>query len=114
MVRHSVRCVTPDATLLGERRTVHSLDEGESEALDYFKLFIGDEQLGAMVVETNRYAEQQRQKGPDKYWKPVDCSDICTFIAINIFFGLKKLPETALYWSADPFWREPYVADTMG
>ncbi|GFO16033.1 PiggyBac transposable element-derived protein 4-like [Plakobranchus ocellatus] len=94
---------------------VHSLDEGESEALDYFKLFIGDEQLEAMVVETNRYAEQQqRQKGPDKYWKPVDFLDICTFIAINIFFGLKKLPETALYWSADPFWREPYVADTMG
>ena len=94
---------------------VHDLPP-DSEPLDYFKLFFTDGLIDMIVLETNKYAEQQQvSKGQrDPYWKPVTADDIYKYIYTLIVFGLHPFPEIRLYWSSDPFWRVSAIADVWG
>ncbi|KAI8767593.1 piggyBac transposable element-derived protein 3 [Biomphalaria glabrata] len=93
---------------------IHGLPDS-STPLDYFKLFIDDDIIDMIVEQTNLYAEQQqRNKGPDKYWKPVDQDDIVRFVYINMYFGIVKLPNTRMYWLGNKMWRIEGVAAVMG
>ncbi|KAK6962850.1 piggyBac transposable element-derived protein 3 [Biomphalaria glabrata] len=93
---------------------IHCLPDS-STPLDYFRLFIDDDIINMIVEQTNLYAEQQqRNKGPDKYWKPVDQDDIVRFIYINMYFGIVKLPNTRMYWLGNKMWRIEGVAAVMG
>ena len=62
-----------------------------------------EEVLEKIVEERNRYARQCMEKKPNKSWYPTAVDEMRAFFALNIYFGVKALPETRMYWSSDPF-----------
>ena len=67
--------------------------------MDFFNLFLSDELIDLMVVETNKYAEQEidrrrplRRNSRYKHWKPVDAVEIKKFIATLFLMGIVRLP----------------------
>ena len=80
--------------------------------LDFFNLFVTDEFINMLVVETNRYANQEidrrRPLQPNsryKSWQPIDAVEMKKFIGILYLMGIVRLPTIELYWSRDVLYR---------
>lgn len=73
--------------------------QDELDVLEYFKLFIDDYVCDLLVVETNRYAQQQPTTSEPTNWKPVSKEEILIFLAVIILQGIVKKPVEKLYWS---------------
>ena len=73
----------------------------DGTALDFFHLLLPSNLFEILVEETNRYATQSIRTKPDARWYPTTVEEMRAFIALNMFFGIKSLPETRLYWSDD-------------
>ena len=41
------------------------------------------------------------------------CEEIRAFVALNVLFGIKSLPETILFWSKNPYVGVPAVQKVM-
>ncbi|KAK7485392.1 hypothetical protein BaRGS_00023340 [Batillaria attramentaria] len=65
--------------------------------VDFFYLFWDDTMWQRLVVETNRYHDQQvRQKGATlsaPTWKPVTNEEMKTFIGLILMMGITRLPQ---------------------
>jgi len=64
---------------------------------DFYSLFIDDEVLNLLVIETNRYACDLRStprspKSRFNKWVDVDTVEIKTFLGIVMWMGLNLLP----------------------
>ncbi|KAL9976895.1 hypothetical protein ACROYT_G014236 [Oculina patagonica] len=81
----------------------------DGTAKDFFDLFVSDEVFEAFVEETNRYARQYIAHKPDQRWRETNVEEMKAYFGLNILFGIKKLPDTDLYWSKDPALGVPYV-----
>lgn len=71
---------------------------------DFFSLFIDDEVLSLLVVETNRYGNYlcSTPLGPKsrlRQWVEVDIMEMKTFLGLIIWMGLTPQPSLASYWS---------------
>ena len=74
---------------------------------DFFKLYITEETIGHLVVQTNLYARQFLDKEKDNLkphsrvheWKPTDRAEMLTFLAILILMGIVHKPRLPMYWS---------------
>ena len=67
---------------------------GITDPQECLYLLLPDQFYNDLLVETNRYADQQRaQKNDTTPWKP---------IGINIAMGIISLPALDDYWSTDP------------
>ena len=73
----------------------------DGTALDFFQLLFPSNFFEILVEETNRYATQSIRTKPDARWYATTVEEMRAFVALNIFFGIKSLPETRLYWSDD-------------
>ena len=73
----------------------------DGTALDFFQLLFPSNFFEILVEETNRYATQSIRTKPDARWYATMVEEMRAFVALNIFFGIKSLPETRLYWSDD-------------
>lgn len=76
---------------------------------EFFKIFFNDQLLDLIVLETNRYAQQSRNKPLPANsrlhrWKDTDNHEISTFFGIVLYMGLKKLPRMSDYWSKNPLY----------
>ncbi|CAH2011971.1 unnamed protein product [Acanthoscelides obtectus] len=60
---------------------------------DFFKIFLSDELLDLIVLETNRYARQCKNR-----------VEITTFFGIVRYMGLARLPKMTDYWSKNPLY----------
>lgn len=75
------------------------------EPYDYFKLFLTDDILNCMVLETNRNAEQYlksiRLSRSSRFhsWEPIVLEDMTKFIGLLLWMGVVKYPNIADYWS---------------
>jgi len=75
------------------------------EPYDYFKLFLTDDILNCMVLETNRNAEQYlksiRLSRSSKFhsWEPIVLEDMTKFIGLLLWMGVVKYLNIADYWS---------------
>ena len=78
-------------------------------AVDFFLLMFEEELFELLASETNRNAEQQMRTKPDPHWYRTSADEIRAFVGVNIFFGIKHLPETRLYWSKNPVLAVPSV-----
>lgn len=74
----------------------------EKKAVDFFLLLFPTELLIKIVEETNRYAQQCIETKPDPRWYETTLEEIKAFLALNILFGIKRLPELKMYWSSEP------------
>ena len=78
------------------------------EKFDFYKLFLTDELIDLMVLETNQYAEQEierhrplRRTSRFHHWTKVDAGEMKKFIGILHLMGLVRLPTIEHYWSRD-------------
>ena len=85
----------------------------DGTALDFFLLLFRKELFTKIVEETNRIAEQCIRTKPDPTWYETMREEICAFLALNVLFGIKKQPESRLYWSEDPLLGVPTVQKIM-
>ena len=76
---------------------------------DFFKLYITEEMIDHLVVQTNLYARQFLDKEKDNLkphsrvheWKPTDRAEMLTFLAILILMGIVHKPRLPMSWSTD-------------
>ena len=68
--------------------------------IDFFKLFVTDELINTMVLETNKYAEQEINKHHPlkrssclKDWNAINADDMRNFLGILLHMGCVKLPS---------------------
>ena len=83
--------------------------------LDYFVEFLDDNLWDSIVVETNRYARQKLSTSPERLanFVPVTHAEIKAFMGINVIMGIAKLPQVALYWSLDDYFRNHGIKKVM-
>ena len=66
-----------------------------------------------MVEQTNLYAQQKIATKPYAKWFTITVEEMKAFLGLHAFFGIKKLPESSLYWSDDPWLGVPKVKNVM-
>ncbi|KAL4103566.1 hypothetical protein QTP88_018927 [Uroleucon formosanum] len=94
------------------------LDE-VSEPIDFFKLFLTDEIIQLMVIETNRNAQQllssQRISRRSRFssWEPVTKDDIEHFLGLLLWMGLVKMPSLSDYWNRAECYQNNVASKTM-
>ncbi|XP_018564371.1 piggyBac transposable element-derived protein 4-like [Anoplophora glabripennis] len=87
--------------------------------LDIFSLFITDEILEKIVVETNTYAQQQlltqrrTPKSRQNTWTPTRKGEMKRFFSIIICMGLVKVPNINLYWSKNSSNHNQFIPSVM-
>ena len=84
----------------------------DGNAMDFFFL-LWPELFAKIVEETNRNAQQCIRTKPDLSWYETTCEEIRAFVALNVLFGIKSLPETRLFWSKNPYLGVPAVQKVM-
>ena len=88
---------------------------------DFFKLYITEEMIDHLVVQTNLYARQFLDKEKDNLkphsrvheWEPTDRAEILTFLAILILMGIVHKPRLPMYWSTDNILATPIFNQVM-
>ena len=75
--------------------------------LNYFNMFLADDMIKSLTVETNRYAVEKTGSCIN-----VTELDMRRYIAITMLMGIVKLPRYRMYWT--PAYRVAPVADCMG
>jgi bacteriorhodopsin len=69
--------------------------------MQLFKLFWPDNRLKKIVVENNRYARVVDAEGKTKggpTWENITVATLKAFIAIFLYFGMKRQPNEKSYW----------------
>lgn len=72
---------------------------------DVFTLFVDDEIINLLVLETNRYAQQKLNEsrltpGSRMHkWKPTNPEEIKQFLGLLLWMGLVKVSPIANYWA---------------
>lgn len=84
----------------------------DASPYDLFNLFITDEMLSNIVFQTNLYAEQIHLETGKKF-VPTNIDEMKTFLGINIFMGIKRLPSYRDYWSSEPDLHDYFISNLM-
>lgn len=96
-----------------ERTGATSRTAEDGTALDFFLLMFPEDLFEILVTKKNRNTEQLIRMTPDPRWYATTCEEMRAFVAINILFRIKILPETRLYWSKDSFLGVPAIQKVM-
>ncbi|KAK9751412.1 Transposase IS4 [Popillia japonica] len=94
------------------------LDENiKKEPLEIYRLFLTDELVEFIVVETNRFAKQcilsSSRKSRLKSWTDTNKEEILHFFSVVMVMGLNQLPTINSYWSKDSIFKNEFIANTM-
>lgn len=88
--------------------------------LDYFNLFVNDNDFEQMASETNRYASQYFAKNPllgrnsrFRKWVDTTAAEIKRFLALIFAMGLISQSDINEYWSTNPVTSTPFFPATM-
>jgi len=85
----------------------------------YLNLFISDDIIELIVVETNKNAHQYLSKvrltksSRFSKWKPTDFDEIKKFIGLLMWFGLVQMPSIESYWSSKSRYTNQVAKNTM-
>lgn len=85
----------------------------------FFSIFVDDDFLRSLVIETNRYAEQYLAATPLKQhsranlWHNTDVREMKSFIGVFLLMGMIKKPEINSYWCTDPLFTTPVFNAAM-
>ena len=92
---------------------------GESQPIEFMKLFFTEEIISKFVSETNRYAEQflrgatLKRKARAHSWSPTNASEMKQFLGLLFMMGVVKKPCVEDYWSTNPAMATPIFNSTM-
>ena len=88
--------------------------------IDFFKLFVTDELINTMVLETNKYAKQEINKHRPlkrssrlKDWKAINADDMRNFLGFLPHMGCVKLPSFEHYWAKNELYGFPVFSREM-
>ncbi|XP_014482725.1 PREDICTED: piggyBac transposable element-derived protein 2-like, partial [Dinoponera quadriceps] len=90
-------------------------------AFSIYKLFLCDDIIDLMVLETNKYYEKCALQAHSsvtirkhkQQWKPTTRDEMHIFIGILLIMGVVKVPEIRLYWSKDPMFSNERIKSAM-
>ena len=95
----------------------------EVNEMYFFLLFLTDDVLADIVLQTNKYADLFLQKEGEnlppksrfRQWPEggITVTDLKTFIALTFYFGVVKKENVKSYWSTDSVYSTPYPAKVM-
>ena len=75
---------------------------GSSKIQHYFELFWDSNVWAKLVIETNKYAKQERLKSPPftfaAKWTPVDVQTMKAFVGLCFYMGITRKPKIADHW----------------
>ena len=87
---------------------------------EYFQLYVDEDFLNFLVIETNRYAEQYIRAHPElpphsrvRAWQPVNRDEMKHFLGLTLLMGIVQKPRINLYWSTDPLLSSPIFSAVM-
>ncbi|XP_062611305.1 piggyBac transposable element-derived protein 5-like [Saccostrea cucullata] len=97
------------------------MPDDQHSPLDFFNLFIKDDDFQTMADETNRYAEQylQRNEGNLKpssrfrNWVKTTLDEMKVFIAMTIAMGLVVQLDISEYWTISEVNTTPFFPSLM-
>lgn len=73
-------------------------------ALDFFQLFVPDNCIQNMVVQTNMYAKKfQERFGSDEGWRPVTAQEMKAFLGFVISTSVHRCESVLSIWSSGFF-----------
>ena len=88
--------------------------------IDFLKLFVTDELINTMVLDTNKYAEKEINKHRPlkrssclKDWKAINADDMRNFLGILLHMGCVNLPSFEHYWSKNELYGFPVFSRVM-
>ena len=70
-----------------------------SSAFDFYKLFVTDELIEAILEQTQLYNEWRNINSSRRKVKDIIKDEIRTVIGIVLYMGIIKLPQCRMYWS---------------
>ena len=70
-----------------------------SKAFDFYKLFVTDELIEAILEQTQLYNEWRNINSSRRKVKDITKDEIRTVIGIVLYMGIIKLPQRRMYWS---------------
>ena len=91
----------------------------QSTHLDIFLLFVDDEVINHIVVETNRFAEQNIASKPKlkharmNKWNKTDPEEIKKFLGLMMWIGLVRLGHLEYYWSQNGVYKLTFPSAVM-
>lgn len=94
------------------------VDVEHNNPLAYLQLFLTDEVIGKIVMETNRYQEQQSATLHHKFsrsrkWEPVTKEDIWKFLGLIILQRVVGKPLQKWYWTTNKLLATPFFGTVM-
>ena len=89
----------------------------DDNPLEYLQLFLTAEVIDKIVIETNRYQEQEAAT-PQRFsrrrkWEPVTSEDIWKFLGLIILQGVVGKPLQKWYWSTNKLLATPFFGSVM-
>ena len=110
----------PDvASTCSEAETITASLPQNPTPFEYLRLYFSDEIVDAIVVETNRYADQYitRNVIPPhssvRNWVPTSRDEMLSFLGLCLLMGLVYKPRLSMYWSGDEIYRTPVFGQVM-
>ena len=112
----------------GELPTLHqflgqpgfNVEISDSRPITYYQLFVTDDLLHHLVVQTNLFAQQfiETRRNIPKYsyvcfWNPTTLSEMKKFLGLILTMGLVHKPATHFYWSTDKIFQTPVFNAVM-
>ncbi|RVE52535.1 hypothetical protein evm_002929 [Chilo suppressalis] len=86
---------------------------------EIYKLFLTEDIIKKMVIETNNYAAQfiennnLKSKSRSNQWNSTNYDEMLRFLGVIMVMGLNKVPHINDYWSKKSLYRNEYICSVM-
>lgn len=80
----------------------------DASILDFYRLFLNDEVMNLILLETNRYGAESIPN-----WDPINTNDLHRLFALVMLTGIIRKPTLKSYWTVDPKLSTPYFNSIM-
>lgn len=87
--------------------------EAVGTPVDIFSRLFPDTLISHIVVEMNRYAEQEMGSEAYAHWEPTEIPELKAFFGFAILMGLVHMPEVKYYWRVDQYFHYEPIASRI-
>lgn len=85
----------------------------QAREIDFFTLFLDDELVELVVMETNRYAEYCIASHPDPKWQPTTIPEIKAYFGMMVAMSIMNIPSYTIAWGSSKLFSLPGIAEIM-
>ena len=99
----------------------NAINDPHDSPIELFKLFLTDDIISVLVMETNRYADQflnGPNSTPDirrlyRQYIPTNNAEMNKFLGIVLLMGYVRKPKISDYWETDPVAEVPFIRKVL-